>query len=125
MEKKSESVVAQTMKVDLAGTSYFLVANLNALRGINAALGGLAPAFAKVRDLNFDAMATVLASAAGMKPSAAEFDGLVKDIWQAENKAEIGGALSDYLVVMLNGGRASNDDAGSDGENGGSAPGKS
>ena len=65
MEKTSESVMAQDMKIVLAGTAYFLVPNLNALRGINAALGGLAPAFTKVRDLNFDAMASVLVSASG------------------------------------------------------------
>ncbi|OSQ33817.1 hypothetical protein [Thalassospira sp. MCCC 1A01428] len=123
MEKTNESVVAQDRKVVVAGKAYFLVPNLNALRGINAALGGLAPAFTKVRDLNFDAMATVLVSASGMKPGAAEFDELVRDIWQAENKAEIGGALSDYLVVMLNGGRNVRDDA--DSGDAGGTPGKS
>tara|TARA_R110002012_G_scaffold83346_6_gene209797 strand:+ start:46 stop:423 length:378 start_codon:yes stop_codon:yes gene_type:complete len=124
MEKTSESVMAQDMKIVLAGTAYFLVPNLNALRGINAALGGLAPAFTKVRDLNFDAMASVLVSASGMKPGAAEFDDLVRDIWQAENKADIGAALSDYLVVMLNGGRVKPDTDDTGGDAGRDKPGK-
>ncbi len=114
-----ETLNQSPMVVTVGGASYELVPNLAALRGINAALGGLLPAFEKVKNLNFDAMASVIVAASGEKVDQAGFDRLVTAIWQGDDGGKTGAVIVDYLLVMLKGGRQVDDGAPS-----ASAPGK-
>ena len=106
-----ETLNQPPMVVHAGGVSYELVPSLAALRGINATLGGLLPAFEKVKSLNFDAMASVIVAASGEKVDQAGFDRLVTAIWQGDDGAKTGAVIVDYLLVMLNGGRSAVDDA--------------
>lgn len=97
------------LSVTVGGEEYRLEPTLSAVRSINGVLGGLRPAFQRVSDINFDAMAAVVAAGAGLALKPKEFDALAEAIWKSPDKAAIGGTLSDFLALLLAGGQAAGD----------------
>lgn len=111
MAKKS--VIAEpTVTVEVAGESYELRPTLAAVRAVNSGLGGLVPAFRQVQDINVDAFALVIAAGAGLRLKAKEYDDFVEQIWRSPDKAAIGAPLSDFLSLLLRGGRPAVEDEG-------------
>ncbi|KZC97168.1 hypothetical protein AUP40_04320 [Thalassospira xiamenensis] len=106
MTKTKQAVAtAPELTVTVAGTVHYLAPKLSAVRMINSFAGGLNPAYRKVRDLDFDAMAQIIVAGAGLKLKPSEYDDLVTTIWQEPDKAKLGADLINYITVLLNGGR--------------------
>lgn len=109
MAKKSV-VTAAPMTVTVGEDTYELIPSFAALRAINAALGGLKPAFRRIQDLDYEATAAVIAAGAGLKLRPAQADALVKAVWKSDQRGEIGSVAIEYLLVMLNGGSQPDDE---------------
>ena len=109
MAKKSV-VTEPVVTVEVAGELYELKPTLAAVRAVNAGLGGLVPAFRQVQDINVDAFALVIAAGAGLRLKTKEYDDFVDRIWRSPDKAAIGAPLSDFLSLLLRGGRPAEDE---------------
>lgn len=122
--KKKPVVMAPELTATVGGEVHYLAPTLTAVRKITAFCGGIRPAFDRVRAIDFDAMAQILIAGAGLEVAGKDYDDLVTSIWQEENKAKLGGDLTAFLSVLLNGGRAL-PDLGDDADEDGETPGKS
>lgn len=97
--------------VTLGGTKYTLKPTINSVRAINSTLGGLRPALDAVQALNFDATATIIAAASGTEMKAKTLRAMGDALWQAgDDRAAILGDVTEFLIVLLNGGKKVDDD---------------
>lgn len=103
--------------VSLGGTKYTLKPTMNSVRAINSTLGGLRPALDAVQALNFDATATIIAAASGTEMKAKTLRAMGDALWQAgDDRAAILGDVTEFLIVLLNGGKKVDDDTDSKGD---------
>lgn len=98
-------VTAEPIAVEVGGKTYELKPTLQAVRAVGQSLGGLGPAFRRIRDLDIDAMAAIIVAGCGAQMKNREIDALTEAVWQHEDKVSLGGDLIDYLTILLNGGR--------------------
>lgn len=116
--KTKGAATAPDYVVTLAGEDYALIPSIQAVRGLNTAFGGLAPALEAVRALNYDSLARIVAVGAQARLKNREVEALGEALWAlpAAERGEVLGTVADYLVVLLNGGRPV--EPGDDGGNG-------
>lgn len=109
-KRKGGVATAKPITATVAGTDYELIPTINAVRAINAGFGGLKPALEAVRNLNYDAVAQVIAAGSREAMKTAEIHALGEAIWKDDDRGEAMGAAVDFLVCLLNGGKPLNGD---------------
>lgn len=103
--KAKATATSPNLSVVLDGETYELVANISAVRAINARFGGLQAAFDSLRALNFDSVVGIVLAGSGARIKNAEANRLGEALWSADNRAEVLAVVSEFLVVLLNGGK--------------------
>jgi len=99
-------------KVTVSGKEYTLKPSLSAARKITQALGGLRPAFMKCNDLDPDALAAVVAAGAGLTfKDQAEADAFTESLFFKTNRDDYIPGLTDFLILMLAGGKKPDESA--------------
>lgn len=103
-------VTAKPITVTVNGETYELVANMAAVRMITGALGGLNPAFQALQNLNLDAAAQIISAGCGGKMKHSQVAELGEALWAADDRNEALGAVMEYMVLLLRGGKAVDDE---------------
>lgn len=92
------------VRVKIAGKTYDLIPNIQAMTAFNMAFDGLGPALRGVQNLNFATAANIVNCGVGGKLKQKEVDKIASALWSGEGRSEALGAISDYLLIMINGG---------------------
>jgi hypothetical protein len=109
MAKKAKSTTAN-LSVVLDGETYELIPNIAAVRAINQRFGGLNSAFQTVQALNFDSVVAIVLAGSGARIKAKDANKLGEALWSDPNRAETMATVMEYLVILLNGGKAPSDE---------------
>lgn len=105
MSSKNVVITAEMMKVNLLGEEYELNVTIQGVRKITAAFGGLRPAVMAVENLNYDAVAAVLASGTDRQWKSSDLQQLAEEIWQTPDNNAYVSAATALLLMYLQGGR--------------------
>lgn len=105
MSKKSAlSETYPTVKV--GNKTYTLTPTINAARRIGQAFGGLRSALRKCIDIDIDACVGVIAAGADLTfDSQKELDAFTSELFFNTARDDYESGLSEYLLIMLNGGK--------------------
>ena len=109
MAKKAKATTPN-LSVVLDGETYELIANIAAVRAINQRFGGLNSAFQTFQALNFDSVVAIVLAGSGARIKTKDANKLGEHLWSAPNRAEIMATVMEYLVILLDGGKAPSDE---------------
>lgn len=104
MSKDDKPATPDPVRVAIAGRTYELRCSRHARKALDAALGGIRPATAAVRDYNCTSLAILIAAGAGLSPTQDELDDIADAIWEANDPAIVS-AVTEWVVRMSRGGR--------------------
>lgn len=89
----------------VAGVNYELKPTLEAVRRITQLSGGIAAAYRKIADLDYDVIAGVIIAGAGLKLKGEdEINAFVSAVWKEYPRTNWHTGLMEYVLLLLNGG---------------------
>lgn len=109
--------MTDTVMIELDGELYELAPTLKAHQTITRQFGGYVPALRRIADLDAEVMAIVICVGAGLKTTGKDRQAVDEAIWRS-GVGEAVGAISEYLSLLMNGGKRVDDDEKKDDDSG-------